>query len=377
MFRVYSATIIGNSHISLGRPNEDNFFVGRGPADWLACVVSDGCGSAAQAATGSKLISELVGEALLRTATRIEKKGAGEWIIDDILAELASCKIRLRDIVKEELRAYHATVVATLISPRGGFLLHIGDGIAASFVTTHSQSNSIAIKQDTTSNPENGEYANETFYLTEPSWIKHTRLTPLTASQCVMLCSDGAQDVLFDRNDISSNEFLEILKSVGTSDNRTDLVIKTLLTSDFAKKRSSDDKTVLFIISDQLAATIGSDKRINFEHALPRSTPPVHVKATPRTNTGTHPNSLPLPPTPPKPNTSRLLQEYRLPVLLALLSTLFLGALLGIAATHIVSSFLTGDRTETKVAPPSPTVPVPETLPDSTNQNPARALGPK
>ena len=373
MFRVYSATVIGNSHISRGRPNEDNFFVGRGPADWLACVVSDGCGSAAQAATGSKLISELVGEALLRTSARIEKKGAGEWIIDDILGELAHCKIRLRDIVNADLRDYHATVVATLISPKGGFLLHIGDGIASSFVTTQSQSNGITIKQDITSNPENGEYANETFYLTEPSWIKHTRLTPLTASQCVMLCSDGAQDVLFDRNDISSTDFLEILRSIGSSGNQTDLLIKTLLTSDFAKKRSSDDKTVLLIISDQMAASISSSKGINFEQALQRPKPPENIKPKPRTSTGTRPNSPPLPPTMPKPNTSRFLHEYRLPVLLTLLATLFLGILLGASATHLLGSlFRDGDGTNTDVVLPRAPVPVPKIPAESADQNSAR-----
>jgi len=75
----------------------------------------------------------------------------------------------------------------------------------------------------------------------------------------------------------------------------------------------------------------------------------------------------------PKPNTSRFLHEYRLPVLLTLLATLFLGILLGASATHLLGSlFRDGDGTNTDVVLPRAPVPVPKIPAESADQNSAR-----
>lgn len=249
MFVVSSASVVGNSHTLIGKGNEDSIFVARGSHEWLSCVVSDGCGSAKNAATGSKLIADLVGEALLRVATRIDQKGIGSWVRDDVISELALCRIKLQDIVGHDLKTYHATVVAALLSPQGGFLLHIGDGIAASFETSVTDS-CLEIWQSTTSDPENGEYANETFYLTENHWIKHLHITPLLTVDMVMLCTDGAQDLLFDKNEINNFQLNAVLDPFRGNATNPNTALKEHLLSPEAQKRSSDDKSLILVLSD-------------------------------------------------------------------------------------------------------------------------------
>lgn len=274
MFVVNSASVVGDSHTSSGKGNEDSLFVGRGSSGWLSCVVSDGCGSAKHAATGSKLIAELVGESLLRVSTRIDQKGVGGWITDDIISELANCKNKLRDVVGSEIQHYHATVVAALVSPKGGFLLHIGDGIATSLNINSIAGQTVEITQGVTSEPENGEYANETFYLTEPSWIRHFRITPLPRVDLVMLCTDGAQDVFFDRNVINPHQAQIILGAIKDRASSANAMLRDHLLGDDARKRSSDDKTLALICTDQVAASLKSAKTINFNPLAPSQSQP-------------------------------------------------------------------------------------------------------
>jgi len=280
MFVVHSTSIVGDSHIGSGRGNEDSLFVGRGNSGWLACVVSDGCGSAKHAAIGSKLIAELVGEALLRVSTRIDQKGVGGWITDDIISELANCKNKLRDVVGPELNHYHATVVAALVSPKGGFLLHIGDGIATNIDLQPTDSQVLEWSQGITSEPENGEYANETFYLTEPNWIRHFRITPLPNVGVLMLCTDGAQDVLFDRNQINAQQLQIILESAKDRSSSANLALRDHLQGDEARKRSSDDKTVALILADQVALSLRSAKVLRAKSgSIPTQTSPAPVRS--------------------------------------------------------------------------------------------------
>lgn len=294
MYAVYSASVVGDSHTTAGKGNEDSVYIGRGSADWISCVVSDGCGSAKHAATGSKYIAELVGEALLRVAGKIERKGPGAWITDDIIAELAGCKNKLREIVGPELRDYHATVVAALVSPKGGFLLHIGDGIAANFELTPTAPSTVQLRQATTSEPENGEYSNETFYLTEPSWIRHFRITPITSINCVVLCTDGAQDILFDRNDANHDQFKTILSIVRDKPSVANALLKDHLLTEFSRHRSSDDKTIAIICSPEFETTLRATREFT-------STP---SNATPKPTTPTSPQTNKPPPLNPRPRPS-------------------------------------------------------------------------
>ena len=102
------------------------------------------------------------------------------------LAELAaSARLALDD--------YSCTLVGCVASRGGGCLFHIGDGYAIF---------QGAVGESVLSRPENGEYADETYFVTDENWKDHLRLTPLAAPGrgCVIgLMSDGTAPFAVDR----------------------------------------------------------------------------------------------------------------------------------------------------------------------------------
>jgi len=84
-----------------------------------------------------------------------------------------------------ELSAFAATLVAAIVGPTGGWFLHVGDGVGVAELAGDGST--------VLSLPENGEYANETYFVTGEAWADHLRMTPIPGPVRVLaLMSDGA-----------------------------------------------------------------------------------------------------------------------------------------------------------------------------------------
>jgi hypothetical protein len=172
---------------------------------WLAAVVSDGAGSAARAAEGSRLVATSVVEALITKGPQVSKFGGG-WLKDRIQAALIDVRQDLRD--RGPLADFHCTLVGVLIGPPGGVFIHIGDGAALASKVAPARDE--AGKDDcgitlwnelTVSPPENGSYSNETFFVTEDDWDKHLRKTILPGeADLIVLMSDGAMPFVLQQD---------------------------------------------------------------------------------------------------------------------------------------------------------------------------------
>ena len=72
-----------------------------------------------------------------------------------------------------------------MVSQSGGWFLHIGDGAA---VALEGSSHTVVAS----SSPENGEYAEETYFYTEERWREHLRFQAIPAgAELIALMSDG------------------------------------------------------------------------------------------------------------------------------------------------------------------------------------------
>jgi hypothetical protein len=88
---------------------------------------------------------------------------------------------------------YATTLVGVVAGIRNGWFFHVGDGVGVAQPGAGGQ--------PTVSPPENGEYANETFFVTGARWREHLRITPIgTAPSQVVLKSDGARPFVMNRN---------------------------------------------------------------------------------------------------------------------------------------------------------------------------------
>lgn len=195
--RVYAASAIGKSHIDGGIPCQDAFALNT-IDDILIAAVCDGAGSAALSDVGSNLVASTLVSAIA------DQYRAGEamHLLDveafkiKIEAMVAAARASLESLAQTENRAlgdYSATLVGVITSASRGYFFHIGDGLAIAQYAAPEQGNIISL-------PENGEYANETYFITGTEWAAHLRVTPIgNPINMVALMSDGAMPFVMSK----------------------------------------------------------------------------------------------------------------------------------------------------------------------------------
>ena len=246
VWKVHAAAVIGSSHLEGNLPCQDAFAYARA-GDVLVAVVCDGAGSAARSEVGSARFSRAVADALAARAVH-----AGEALCDadpQDLAEAARLAIsaersalRARaDGEGVELSAFAATLVCAIVGPAGGWFLHVGDGIGVAELA-HGGGTALSL-------PENGEYANETYFVTGSQWAEHLRLTPIPGPvRTLALMSDGAAPfVMAKNNDGLFRPFMDpVERFLAASDEATGSAgLASTLGDPRTHSITTDDKTLL------------------------------------------------------------------------------------------------------------------------------------
>jgi hypothetical protein len=249
MWRVFSASATGQRNLDQGTAGQDasHCLV---TDDVLVAVVCDGAGSVQQGRAGANFMARSLTERLSSTLHEdrrlLELQAAGSARLEAVLLDaIEAVRGRLADLADSSEHAlddYACTLVGCVASPGGGCLFHIGDGFA---IVQGPAGESVL------SRPENGEYADETYFVTDESWKDHLRLTPLAAPghECVIgLMSDGTAPFAVDR--ARSGFFRPFIDPIAaylrdaTGPNGNE-ALRNLLESPRASEISSDDKTLL------------------------------------------------------------------------------------------------------------------------------------
>ena len=238
---VEGASVVGESHVRRGRPNDDAIAIEQS-GKWTAVVLSDGAGSAKRAREGSNLVAGAFCSELLKIADLLDRSGPGPWLNDAVIHGTLEVRRALAAIAGSyDLQDFHCTLVAVLISDRGGFTVHIGDGAILVGRKVDEDTSEYGIH----SYPENGEYANETFFVTEGNWLKNIRIKPLGECEWVILTTDGAAALFLDK-DLKCEVIEPLLKSVLVASENRNLqnFLDEFLDNTYAKNCSNDDKTL-------------------------------------------------------------------------------------------------------------------------------------
>jgi hypothetical protein len=215
----------------------------------------------------------------------LDERGPGEWLIDRSVVLLAEIREDLRRQLDGPLTDYSATIVAVLISEAGGFILHFGDGVASAFAVDDASENR-CVKLVSQSNPETGEYANQTFYVTEANWIRHVRITPLADADCVVLCTDGAQDLFYEGTRPHGPALIPLFKALAAGKKRAEKTLTKSITAPTADKISGDDKTVVILARTSLLKALSNladtevIRGIQSESPQPGDAPASHLSET-------------------------------------------------------------------------------------------------
>lgn len=276
-------SVIGKSHIDSGIECQDfhSFRISKDQL-WAALVVCDGAGSAKRSAESAATVANFFSKSLLNLAETLDHKSPGEWINDYVIQSILDIRSKLRDAAQSDtLAQFHTTLVASLIGPHGGFAIHIGDGAIFTGNINKDKSSGNTNLDDGLfiSAPHNGEYANETFFITEPGWIKNLRITPISKCDWLMLCSDGGASLTLnhDSSALRPEFFVPLVTGIkNENDASRENFLYEAVATDKTWALTNDDKTLLFCFSDAVISTQDelSLKTLELKKPLPVASSP-------------------------------------------------------------------------------------------------------
>ncbi|PIV91693.1 MAG: hypothetical protein COZ20_02620 [Gallionellales bacterium CG_4_10_14_3_um_filter_54_96] len=286
-----SASVTGPSHSSSNTPCQDASHTSASPdGQWLAIAVCDGAGSALRPKDGADLVAKSFANRLLSLSAQFSSRLPGAWVNDFVIQQILDVRSELRKLAgSDDLNDFHSTLVACLLGPNGGFSIHIGDGALFGGTGSGASKDGYVYLDNNffISKPANGEYANETFFITEGNWIKNLRITPLPQADWVIVGSDGGCALCLDSGDQPKPEFvapLITLLSKHSSSEWASLLQATLADSK-ADLLTNDDKTLVICMRDSLL----QDKGASYRYTDPNTPKKNPATAKPTTApTGNH-----------------------------------------------------------------------------------------
>lgn len=161
-FQSAGASATGRGHLEAGTGCEDAYHIVHSAHGVVACVC-DGARSAARSAEGATTLAGNVCQAL---ATRLPSIQSPELVM-----ALVNAIQQTRDQLEADgsLSDYHATLCGIAMTQDQCLVFHLGDGVIIG-IDPDNWSDYVV------SEPENGEFAETTYFFTLPGWQSHLRV---------------------------------------------------------------------------------------------------------------------------------------------------------------------------------------------------------
>lgn len=224
----------------LASPCQDSFYILQDIKNKFLCVaVADGAGSAILSDIGASLVTKNICKFLLRkfdvffnSDPSIVKKS----IIHSLRTALGKTAKKQNALISD----FASTMLFVCIKHDKIIVAHLGDGIIL-----YNKLNKITIL----SQPENGEFINQTYFVTSKYYMHHLRLYKGSTEDIsgFYLMTDGISNLFCKRNKPISDEFILTLNSL---DNSSDQALTNAI-ENFMKlrvvKRTRDDSTLVII----------------------------------------------------------------------------------------------------------------------------------
>jgi hypothetical protein len=247
MWQAIGASAKGTSHINTGSPCQDAH--GYLVSDNIAiAAVADGLGSAIKSYEGANLAVKISLEVLMKELKISIPANNDDWIniLHDVFIKVREC---LERAAKEDnllLRDFGTTLIVAVIAEDWLAIGHIGDGAVVAFFEDRDESIQII------SEPQRGEYANETSPITSTDAINIAHFSAHKASiKAVAIFTDGLQNLLIST--ASGKAYLPFFTPLfdGITQNinisESSIQLEDFLNSARVCKKTDDDKTLVVI----------------------------------------------------------------------------------------------------------------------------------
>ncbi len=243
-WKYVGASVIGTSHVKLGKPCQDSHGITVCAEDCLVGVVADGLGSAEYSDVGSKIAADSVIGYMTHELDLIPPHSNDDW--QDLLQR--AFVLARKNLEKEaqsrgcELRDLGTTLIVFTAFPGGIAIAQIGDGA----VVVQSDDGILT----TFSSPQRGEYANETVPLTMDNALERVRYSVQANSiRNIAAFSDGLQNLALITATYEPFEpfFTPLFNFLNASTDTAAVEekIKAFLGSEKICGKTDDDKTLL------------------------------------------------------------------------------------------------------------------------------------
>lgn len=243
-----AASVTGKAHAGRGESGQDSYRAGTiqiSDKDFFIGIVSDGAGSTTEGGRGAEIACRTlytqITDAVREThdLSGITDQDVRNWITvsrDAIVSEAQEKKKRLRE--------YACTILGSIAGNGRVIFFQIGDGA----IVTGS-----GPEYQTIFWPEQGEYANTTFFITDEQYLDHLQVHNAESQDEIALFTDGLQNLVlsFAQKKAHSGFFtplFDAMKRNPECDSGFSAQLSSFLCRDDISARSDDDKTLVLAV---------------------------------------------------------------------------------------------------------------------------------
>ena len=249
-WKIGGVSVTGFSHIAENIPCQDALAFKIHGNGHLIAAIADGAGSARLSHLGAQaFVDAAVSSVHALASTEILDI---DQIANEIVVAINETRMALIKLHTEPeldasptIKDFAATFLMVVANADGGAFFHVGDGAGTRFLLSD-------ISSALVSKPENGEYANETYFVTMEHWERHLRITRFDGVfDTILLMSDGVTPMAMDKG--CAGPFKSFVTPVLDFLNKIDedtgeIALVNTLSADNVRAITGDDKTLLWAI---------------------------------------------------------------------------------------------------------------------------------
>jgi hypothetical protein len=271
LWEAFGASVTGQGHLHQNQPGQDRYatfqWIGKDPASRLLVIgCADGAGSAAKSWAGAWMGCRAVIQAIQE---RLQTSSGESSLIRSEGWTEAYIK-RLFDQSRRRIQRWSSTLNATpadlattmnlaVIGHDFGCFAQVGDGLIGYQLQASPNLWELA------NQPDQGEFAGETTFLTSPNWLDQMRIRMIREPLGrVFVSTDGLLPVILDQSSGQIhtrfvNPLFTVLENPAMPSDLKKVSLGQFLQSDRIKSRCDDDLTLILANRSQVHVDAGTN----------------------------------------------------------------------------------------------------------------------